>query len=289
MSANTPNVIDVTMDGFERDVMEASRTRPVVVDFWATWCGPCRTLGPILEKLAHEFDGKFLLAKVNTETDPELASAFGVRSIPAVYAIRDAKMVDGFVGALPESSIREWLGTLLPTPAQELVLEGRELEATDPAQAETRFRAALELEPNDVSARTCLARAVLRQGKTEEAHALIAALEARGYLEPEAEAVKAELALREQASDTGGIDAARAALAANPTDPALRLKLAEALASAGPAGYEEALELALAIVEEHRKEVSDEARRVMLNIFQLLPADSELTAEYRRRLSAALY
>ncbi len=106
-------VIEVTLENFERDVIEQSRTVPVVVDFWAPWCGPCLRLGPLLEKLAGEYDGKFVLAKVNTEAEPELASQFGVRSIPAVFGVRDGKAVDGFVGLQPEAAIRTWLDRLL--------------------------------------------------------------------------------------------------------------------------------------------------------------------------------
>jgi putative thioredoxin len=289
MNEPSPELIEVTRENFEREVIERSRELPVVVDFWATWCQPCRTLGPILEKLAKEFAGQFVLAKADTEAVPEIAAAFAVRSIPAVFGVRGGQVVDAFIGALPETRVREWLRRLLPTPEEQLISEAKKLESTDPNRAESRYREALALGPENAVTKTGLARALLHQGKLEEASALIASLEARGYLEPEAESVKAELQLQEQAGSSGGVPAARAGLAAKPDDPSLRLQLAEALAASGPSGYPEALEIALALVEEHHKETSDEARRVMVNIFQLLPADSELSAEYRRRLSAALY
>ena len=292
MSTNTGQepksyIVEVTAENFVREVIERSRDVPVVVDFWATWCQPCRVLGPILEKLAGEMNGAFVLAKAETEKLPEITAEFGVRSIPAVFGLRNGQVVDAFAGALPESSVRAWIEGIMPTPAEKLATEAYRLEPTDPAAAEARYREALALLPTDPYLKAALARVLSQQGKVDEAHALIAALEARGFLEPEAEAVKAGLALRQQGAASGGVEASRAALAAAPHDPARKLQLAEALAAAD--GYEEALELALAVVEEGKTEPKDEARRVMVNIFQLLPADSELAAEYRRRLSAALY
>ena len=286
-SETNPNVVDVTAESFEAGVIERSRSVTVVVDFWATWCAPCRTLGPVLEKLAGEFVGRFVLARANTEEVPEAAAQFGVRSIPAVYAVRDGRVVDSFVGDAPESAVRAWISGVLPTPAEEALGDALKLEPENPGAAEARFRDALALEANNPTARTGLARVLLKQGKAGEARTLLASLEARGFLEPEAEALKAELTLRERGEGSGGVDPARAALAQAPGDPALRLTLAGALAASG--GYAEALELALGLVEEHRKDVSPDAKQLMLDVFRLLPADSDLTAEYRRKLSAALY
>ena len=286
-AANQAHVVEVTAENFVREVIERSNETPVVVDFWATWCQPCRILGPVLEKLAVEAGGTFILAKAETEALPEIAAEFGVRSIPAVFAVRDGRVVDSFVGALPESSIRAWLERIMPTPAERLAAEALRLEATEPAAAESRYREALALTPTDAAVKTGLARVLLLQGQADETRKLVAELEARGYLEPEAEAVKAGLALRDQGAASGGVEASRDALAADPTDPPRKLHLAEALAASG--AYDEALELALAVVEEGGKEAREAARRVMINVFQLLPADSEVVADYRRRLSAALY
>src|SRR5918998_3730222 len=130
MSNNSPATIEATPETFERDAIERSREVPVLVDFWADWCAPCRQLGPVLEKLVGEYGGKFVLVKADTERLPEVATRFGVRSIPAVFALKDGQVVDGFVGAQPESVIRAFLDRLMPTPAEALAAEAREREST---------------------------------------------------------------------------------------------------------------------------------------------------------------
>jgi putative thioredoxin len=279
-------VIEATTENFEQEVIERSGSVPVVVDFWAAWCNPCRMLGPVLEKLAQEYDGKFVLAKVDTERDPELAGQLGVRSIPAVFAFRDGNAVDAFVGVQPESVIRTWIDRLLPAPAEVIAAEAGRLERTDPRAAEAKYNTALMLDSDLPAAQLGLARIALEQGRFEDAQARIASLERRGYLEPEAERVNAELILRSQASQAGSVESVRAALAANPNDKDLKFQLAEALAAAGQ--YQQALELCLDLVEHDRKGIGEQARRTMIAIFQLLPPESELVAEYQRQLSVAL-
>ncbi len=187
----SPHVIETTPENFVSDVVERSNSAPVVVDFWAEWCQPCRILGPTLEKLATEFDGQFTLVKANTETMPEVASAFGVRSIPAVFGVRDGKVVGSFVGVLPEASVRSWIEKLMPTPAEILIKEAAALEEADPEGAERKYRQALELVPEDVTVQLGLGRMALTLGRPEEARATIQQLERRGFLEPEAETLKA--------------------------------------------------------------------------------------------------
>jgi putative thioredoxin len=281
-------LIEPTLETFQKDVAERSYSVPVVIDFWAPWCAPCRQLGPLLEKLAQEYDGKFVLAKVDTEREPEMASQFGVRSIPAVFGVRDGKAVDGFVGLQSESMIRSWLDRLLPTPAEQIAAHAAELEATDLNAAEARYNAALTFDPDLPAAHTGLVRIALEQGRLEDALARIVSLERRGYLEPEAEKLKAELTLRLQAQRAGGLSlqAAREALAANPNDLKLKFGLAESLAAAGQ--YSDALALCLDLVERDRKGIGEQARQTMIAIFQLLPADSELVTDYQRQLSFVL-
>jgi putative thioredoxin len=279
-------IIEATADNFEQEVIERSGSVPVVVDFWAAWCGPCRSLGPVLEKLAQDYDGRFILAKVDTERDPELASQFGVRSIPAVFAFRDGRAVDAFVGVQPEEAIRTWLDRVMPAPAEVIATEASRLERVDPEAAEAKYNTALMLDSDLPAAQIGLARIALKQGRLDDAQARIRSLERRGFLEPEAERVKAELILRSQASQTGSVESVRAAQAANPDDKSLKFQLAEALAAAGQ--YEEALNLCLDLVERDRKGIGQQARQTMVAIFQLLPADSNLVAEYQRQLSVAL-
>jgi putative thioredoxin len=278
--------IEATAHNFQQEVIERSRTVPVIVDFWAPWCNPCRMLSPVLEKLAREYDGKFILAKVDTDREPVLAQEFGVRSIPVVFGIRDGKPVDAFMGIQPEAVIRTWLDRLIPSPAETMAAEAGRLERSDPRAAEEKYNRALSLDPELATAQTGLARIALEDGRLEDAGARILGLERRGFLEPEAEKVKAELTLRLQARPAGSVEAARAALAANPSDLGLKFQLAEALAAAGQ--YADALALCLELVERDRKGIGEKARQTMVAIFQLLPPDLELVAEYQRQLSLAL-
>jgi putative thioredoxin len=287
-NANTnTNIIETSEATFERDVIERSRDVPVVVDFWATWCQPCRMLGPILEKLATEANGAFVLVKAETERLPNVTAAFGARSIPAVFAVKDGRVVDSFVGLLPESAIRSWIERLMPTPAEQQLADAGGAESIDPHAAERLYRAAIEGAPNMPAAKVGLARLLLARDRADEALSVIAGLEARGFLEPEAEKLTAEILLHAGGTDAGALAACRTEAAAHPDDLNLRFKLAEALAAAG--AYPEALERALTIVEEGPKDLREAARTLMVHIFQILPDESELASEYRRGLSAAWY
>ena len=282
-----PNVVEVTSANFQQEVVEPSQTIPVVVDFWAPWCGPCRQLGPLLEKLAAEFDGRFRLAKVNTEVSADLAGAFGVSSIPFVVAVRDGQLVDQFVGLLPEPELRTWIERLLPSPADELLARGKELEASEPAAAEQIYREAVSLAPKDDRLKIALARVLLALGREEESRALINELAARGFLEPEAEQVKSQLDLRSAAAEAGGVEEARRALEAKPGDLSLKVRLADALAASQQ--QQQAMDLLLEVVRADRTGHGDEARASMVRIFDLLGPQHPLVSEYRRQLATALY
>lgn len=282
----SPWIVDAAEATFETDVIERSRELPVVIDFWAAWCQPCKMLTPILEKLAIEYDGRFLLVKAETEKVPSIAAAFGVQSIPAVYGIRDGQILDFFVGLLREDQIRAWLERLIPSGAELLVASAQKITESDPAKAEAMLREAHEQSPNLASAQIALADLLYRQARADESRAILTELEQRGFLEPEAEKLKAQLDLTSH-TVAGDVAKYRQELETDPENPELRLKLAEALAAEGQ--YEEALQLALSLVQADRKRYGEQARKIMVDIFRLLPDDSQLATEYRRKLSTALY
>lgn len=275
-------IVDTTDETFAEDVIERSKQIPVVVDFWAQWCAPCRTLAPVLEKLAEEFQGQLVLAKANTEFAGQAASGFGVSGIPAVFAVIDGEPVDTFQGALPEEEVRKWLESVL---SRGDLREAKGLIDSDPARAEQLLRGFLGSGPDDADTEIALAQALLAQQKYDECHLIIDELEARGFLEPAAEKVKAAL----QISAIAGHDvtAARAAVENAPEDFQLKLELAKALA--GSEEYVDAMEICLTLVTLDRKKTGEAARQLMVDIFRVLPDDSELTREYRRKLSMALY
>ena len=287
MAESSEWIMDTTTDTFEADVMQRSQEVPIVVDFWAPWCEPCRQLAPLLDKLAIEADGKFLLVKVNIEEHEQIAASIGVQSIPLVLAFRDGQVVNQFMGILPEEELREWLATFLPTAAQELVVAGQALEPDDLAAAETKYREAMALEPDDAAIKILLASAVLAQGREDEPQQMIAELEKRGFLEPEAERIKAQLELQSAAEEAGGVDEARKAVEVAPDDLPRQVKLADALAVSHK--HEEALEICLRLIQQDKTGTGVEAKETMLKIFELLGNESELVSAYRRKMATALY
>jgi putative thioredoxin len=278
----SPFVTATTPESFDTDVFERSHETTVVLDFWAEWCAPCRMLGPVLEKLAEAYEGRFVLVKANTDEVSEAAARFQVQGIPAVFAVCDGEVVDAFQGALPEAEIRLWLDRVL---TGSILAEARRLEETAPAAAEAKYRGILVETPNHAEAQIGLARTLLAHEHIEECRSLIAKLEERGFLEPEAEKIKSALEL--SGKEGGDLAGHRAAVEADPENLALQFALAESLAGAGE--YEEALETSLAIVQQDRAGVGEQARQLMIDVFRVLPEDSELTSSYRRKLSMALY
>lgn len=279
-------VQETTGESFETDVIERSKATPVVLDFWAPWCGPCRQLAPLLEKLAEEFAGQFVVVKANTDQLQQHAAAFGVQGIPAVFALKDGEVVDGFTGLLSERELRQWLTRFMPSAAELLTKEGDRLAPGDAAAAEARYREALVSAPNYVAAKIGLARVLLTQGKQDECQALLAELESRGFLEPEAQQIQAQLHLAEHAVSGGELEELRKQVRENP-DPAAKLQLAEALL--GARRYEEGFELCLEVVEQDAGKLREQARAMMVDAFRVLGDASELTLTYRRKLASALY
>lgn len=287
MTDTVPWIFDVTAQEFQEKVLMKSAEMPVIVDFWAPWCQPCLQLGPILEKLVQEAGGRILMAKVNIDEEQQLAMMARVQSIPMVMAFIGGQVADHFMGVQPEPQLRQWVQSLLPSKAQELVTKALELEATDQSSAEAMLRESLELEAND-GVRIHLARLLVAQSRDAEAKEIIDALEARGWLEPEAQAVKSQLEMRAMAEESGGVLAARKAVEDAPGDPHLQIHLADALAVDGR--HRDAFELLLSVVETHRgSDPANAAREQMVNLFNVLGSGNALVGEYRRRLATALY
>ena len=285
---DAPSIINTTMETFQNDVIQQSSVRPVVVDFWADWCGPCKQLIPILEKLTTESNGAFCLVKVNVDQNPEIAQAFGVQSIPFVVAMLDGQPVSHFAGVKPEPELRAWLKSFMPSPAAEAFDQGQQHEADgSPELAEACYRKASELEPEFAQFRINHARVLLELNRDQECREIIDELNKRGYLEPEAQALVAQLEMRSQVEESGGVAEAKKSLEANPEDLTLKLKLAEAYGA--DSRFEEACELCLELVKKNRDGVGIQAKEVMVGLLTVMGSKSRLAADFRKRLATAFY
>ncbi len=278
--------VDVGAANFQEVVLEGSKRAPVIIDFWAPWCAPCRALKPILEKLAEEYAGRFTLAKINSDENPELASSLGVRGIPAVKAVVDGKLVDEFVGALPEPQVRAFIERVLPTPAD---LQRKEAElllaAGQAAQALQLLDDALRLDPKNEAAKIARLEALLLLGHLDDARAALADLDTLSLDDPRVATLKARL---EFAGDEE-VDPAQLIkrIESNAEDLDARLQLARYYVRSQ--AYEPALEQLIEIVRTNRKFGDDIGRKMMVEVFNLLGGQGELVGKYRRLLSAALY
>jgi putative thioredoxin len=279
-------VKDVTDRDFQTEVIERSRTVPVVVDLWAPWCGPCRTLGPLLERLAAEYGGKFILAKVNVDESPQVAQALGVQSIPLVIAFKNGDIATEFVGAQPENVVRQFLEHLVPDEAKRLTVEAAQLAARgDTAGAEARYRDALARVPEHAAASVGLANLLADGGRSDDAMAVLDASPATGPAAAEIEQARAALRLRTLAGgDESGL---RERLAADPKDLQTRIDLGRLLSASGR--HEEALDLLLQAVRQDRNFDDGAARKAMLDIFALLGREDPLVERYQRELSRLLF
>jgi len=281
------HAVDVTTDTFEREVIEASKSTPVVVDFWAPWCGPCRVLKPILEKVASDYDGRFKLAKVNSDENQEIAAAYGVRSIPDVMAFRDGKPVSHFLGAVPESQVRAFIDALIPTPSEIERARAAELrEAGDLAGAVEALRKAIDLDPANDPARLDLAELLIELKRVDEAEAALAAVQPNIDWDDRLANLRAALAFARAAGSGASEAELKATLSANSTDHEARFALASLYA--GSKLYREALDELLEIVRRDRNWKDGEARKQILAIFKLAEKQPDLVSDYRRKLASAL-
>jgi putative thioredoxin len=282
------NAQDVSQADFEQQVVAASFQQPVVIDFWAPWCAPCKVLKPILEKLADEYGGKFKLAKVNSDENPEISARYAVRGIPAVKAMVDGKIVNEFTGALPEGAVRDWLDKVIPSPAEVLRRAAQGMaEAGDLDGALLKLAEAAKLDPNNEWVRVDAAEIMLAQGENAEAQRLLDSLRDPGIVK-DGRVLQLMAQVRLAGMQTQGESEASlaAAVQANENDLEARLKLANALIAANhPA---EGMYQLLEIVRRDRKFRDDIGRKTLLDVFNLLGGQGGLVAEYRRKLAALL-
>jgi putative thioredoxin len=276
------NALDVGLADFDQRVIEESKRRPVVVDFWAPWCGPCKSLKPILEKLAAEYGGKFLLAKINSDDNQELAARYGVRGIPSVKAFIDGAQVDEFSGALPEGEVRAFLDRLIPSPADEMRQQAAAVRmAGDISGALKLLAEASKLDPDHLGVRLDAADIMLDLNEAEEARRLI------GSVPDDADPRVPQMKARLQFMAAGAEDEAalEARVAEDENDLEARLKLAKLLVAAGQ--YEAGMDQLLEIIGRDRNFKEDIGRTTLLSVFNLL-GGGELVSRYRRKLASVL-
>ena len=296
-AANTALVTDATSASFQKDVIDASRETPVLVDFWAPWCGPCRTLGPAIERVVTSLGGKVKLVKINVDENQEIAGQLRIQSIPTVYAFAGGQPVDGFMGALPESEIRRFVdGVLQKAPAgaaggdglAEALKAAAEAAGTgDPATAEQIYAAILEQQPDNVDALLGLAALYEKSGQIDQVKQVLGVVPEDGKTRAEYLALEKAVALAEEAATIGSVEDLERRVAANEDDHQARYDLAIALNAKG--FRVEAAEALVALMRRDRSWNDDAARRKLLEFLEAWGPKDPATLKGRRLLSAALF
>ncbi len=284
--ADSPYIIDVTRENYA-ELMEASFRVPVLIDYWASWCQPCLMLMPILAKLAEEYQGKFILGKLNTEEEQELAAQFGIRSIPTVKLFRNGGPVDEFMGALPEGAVREFLDRHVGRESDAQVLEAHErLNAGDAEGAVEALEAAREGDPDNPRVAVALAEAQAVAGDTDAAEATLDSLPINDQESPEVERLRTHLFFQAELAGVPTTSELEAIHEGEPNDSEVQLQLA--LRKVVDRDYESAMDLLLELMKRDRKYGDDAARKTLVKVFDLLGNDPRVH-DYRRRMASLLY
>ncbi len=286
--SDSPFVIEVNAENFQRVVIEGSMERPVLVDFWADWCNPCKILMPILASLADAYQGKFILAKLNTEEQRELAAQYGIRSLPTVKLFRNGQPLDEFMGALPEREIRTFLDRHIPRESDLILAQAEQLlQQGDSEGAGELMLKANQMDPGNPRVLLALGRYLTGQGRLDDAQALLNALPAEERESPEVIALLTRIEFDQTCADAPAVEELKKMLEADPDDSKARFQLANHKVINND--LEGALEQFLILIQKDRQYNDDAGRKGMLKVFEMLGGEGELVKRYRNRMFNILH